>query len=182
MTPAFTNCRRKMPSCGCSDWGVAFSADTTVLDLGCGHGVFGGLLARRNCQVTFADESNGLLPELCGSRFLKINIDKDDLSTLGQYDVVICSNVYEHLSRPDFFLDNVAKILKPKGKLFLSWTNWLSIWGGHEFSPFHYLGSRRGHLIYDKIAKNPRRSTPLTKIFSLPTSGKRWRKYGGILN
>src|SRR3954452_11297468 len=85
-------------------WGVAFTPGTTVLDLGCGHGVFGAALAKRGCQVTFADEYEGLLPELAGSRFLQVNIDKDDLSKLGTYDIVICSNVYEHLAKPDQFL------------------------------------------------------------------------------
>jgi SAM-dependent methyltransferase len=146
-------------------WGVVFTTQTKVLDLGCGHGVFGGALAKRGCQVTFSDESNTLLPELSGSRFVPFNIDKEDFSKLGEHDVVICSNVYEHLSKPDDFLRNVRKILKPGGKFFLSWTNWLSIWGGHEFSPFHYLGARRGHLIYDKLGKRPRIHTPYENLF-----------------
>ncbi|MDB6066551.1 MAG: class SAM-dependent methyltransferase [Pedosphaera sp.] len=146
-------------------WGVEFKAGTTVLDLGCGHGIFGGVLAKRGCQVTFADESNGLMPELAGAPFRQIDIDKGELAELGTYEVVICSNVYEHLSRPELFLQNASKIIKPGGRLFLSWTNWLSIWGGHEFSPFHYLGSRRGHRIYDKIANRPRIHTPYENLF-----------------
>ena len=159
-------------------WGIKIGAGTTALDLGCGHGVFGAVLAKRGCQVTFADESQHLLPELAGSRFLRFDIDKDDLSSLGQYDLVICSNVYEHLSKPDQFLENVAGILTPEGTLFLSWTNWLSVWGGHEFSPFHYLGTRRGHLIYDKFAKRPRKHTPYQNLY--PTYiGETMRKIRG---
>ena len=146
-------------------WGVEFKPGTTVLDLGCGHGIFGAALVQKGCTVTLADETNYLLPELASSTFRQINIDKDDLAILGTYDVVICSNVYEHLSEPDRFLQNAAKILKPGGKLFLSWTNWLSIWGGHEFSPFHYLGRRRGHLIYDKFSKRKRYHTPYENLF-----------------
>ena len=41
--------------------GVAVGPGTRVLDLGCGHGVFGGELRRRGCSVTFADEQNHLL-------------------------------------------------------------------------------------------------------------------------
>jgi SAM-dependent methyltransferase len=146
-------------------WGVVFQSKTTVLDLGCGHGIFGNVLAKRGCQVTFADEFNILLPELAKSRFLQINIDTDDFTPLGKYDVVICSNVYEHLSRPDLLLQNASKILNPGGKLFLSWTNWLSPWGGHEFSPFHYLGEKHGHLIFDKFTKRPRKHTPYENLF-----------------
>ena len=42
--------------------GVATGPGTTALDLGCGHGVFGGALAGLGCQVTFADASDQLLP------------------------------------------------------------------------------------------------------------------------
>ncbi|MGA2863342.1 MAG: methyltransferase domain-containing protein [Verrucomicrobiota bacterium] len=146
-------------------WGVRLQADTTVLDLGCGHGVFGAVLAKRGCQVTFADECNSLLPELAGSRFLYFNLDQDHLARLGSYDLVICSNVYEHLAKPDQFLQDLGELLKPNGKLFLSWTNWLSLWGGHEFSPFHYLGARRGHLLYDRFARRPRKHTPYQNLF-----------------
>jgi 2-polyprenyl-3-methyl-5-hydroxy-6-metoxy-1,4-benzoquinol methylase len=133
--------------------GVVFGPKTTVLDLGCGHGIFGGELLKRGCPVTYADYGNNLLPEFAGSPFKQIDIDREDLAILGTYDLVICSNVYEHLAQPDKFLKHVAGILKPGGRLYLSWTNWLSIWGGHEFSPFHYFGTTRGHRIYDKIRK-----------------------------
>ncbi|HWF18221.1 MAG TPA: methyltransferase domain-containing protein [Verrucomicrobiae bacterium] len=146
-------------------WGVPFRPGTTVLDLGCGHGIFGACLAKRGCNVVFSDEANTLMPALAGSRYITCNLDQDDLSKLGTFDVVICSNVYEHLSKPDRFLENMAKVLKPGGFLFLSWTNWLSPWGGHEFSPFHYLGANHGHLIYDKIFKRPRYHTPYQNLF-----------------
>src|SRR5579871_1764438 len=104
--------------------GVKYDAATTVLDLGCGHGIFGANLAKRGCNVTFADESNYLLPQLAGSRFLQINLDREGPEKLGAYDVVILSNVFEHLAKPEQFLDNAHKLLTPKGRLFLSWTNW----------------------------------------------------------
>jgi len=146
-------------------WAVAFTERTSVLDLGCGHGIFGGVLAKRGCQVTFSDQSTGLQPGMSGARFVPFDIDRGDFSGLGEYDVVICSNVYEHLSKPDNFLGNVRQIMKPGGRLFLSWTNWLSLWGGHEFSPFHYFGITRGHLIYDKVVKRPRKHTPYKNLF-----------------
>jgi SAM-dependent methyltransferase len=146
-------------------WGVRLGANTAALDLGCGHGIFGAVLAARGCGVTFADEGNALLPELANFRFVRFNIDKDNLASLGQFDLVICSNVFEHLAKPDQFLDMVSQTLKPEGKLYLSWTNWLSIWGGHEFSPFHYLGPRRGHVVYDRIVGRPRKHTPYVNLF-----------------
>lgn len=145
--------------------GVALTPETEVLDLGCGHGVFGAEFRKRGCQVTFADQTNYLLPEVQAERFLPVDLDADDYASLGQYDLVVCSNVFEHLARPDRFISECSKLLKDHGKLYLSWTNWLSPWGGHEFSPFHYLGPRRGHLVYDKLMKRRRKHTPFENLF-----------------
>jgi 2-polyprenyl-3-methyl-5-hydroxy-6-metoxy-1,4-benzoquinol methylase len=113
--------------------GVILSGETDVLDLGAGHGIFGAELARRSCRITFADETNSLLPELRHHPFKHINLDHDDISRLGRYDLVICSNVLEHLADPERFIRGIDKLLKPAGHLYLSWTNLLTPWGGHEF-------------------------------------------------
>jgi SAM-dependent methyltransferase len=124
-----------------------------VLDLGCGHGVFGGLLKQTGCAVTFADEANFLLPQFRADPFHAINLDRDPLDRLGEFDVVVCSNVLEHLSQPHRFLSLAHHLLAPGGSLYLSWTNWLSPWGGHEFSPLHYLGPSLGPAVYDAMGK-----------------------------
>src|SRR5262249_5799397 len=84
---------------------------------------------------------------------------------LGTYDLVICSNVLEHLAKPSEFIASIHEILTPGGKFYLSWTNWLSIWGGHEFSPFHYFGARRGHQIYDLVICHKRKPPPFVNLF-----------------
>ncbi|HTG45097.1 MAG TPA: methyltransferase domain-containing protein [Verrucomicrobiae bacterium] len=145
--------------------GVAIGPKTTALDLGCGHGIFGDALKRMGCSVTFADESNYLMPSVKDAPYRKINLDRDDFSVLGRYDLVICSNVLEHLSRPKEFLANIHQILTPGGHFFLSWTNWLSPWGGHEFSPFHYLGPKLGVKAYDSLVKRKRIHTPFENLF-----------------
>jgi SAM-dependent methyltransferase len=145
--------------------GVKLGGSTRALDLGCGHGVFGAELKKKGCEVTFADEENTLLAEIGNAPFIKINIDKDDIGTLGEFDLVICSNVLEHLAKPDQFLISVHKILTPAGKMYLSWTNWLSPWGGHEFSPLHYLGAGCGHKLWDKMGRAKRIHTPYENLF-----------------
>ncbi len=148
-------------------YGVRFDGKTTVLDLGCGHGLMGAELLKMGCRVTFADETNGLLPSIASAPFRRINLDRDPLSTLGSYDVVICSNVLEHLAKPFEFLAGLPQLLQPGGKFYLSWTNWLSPWGGHDFSPFHYLGPRWGHRIFDKIVKRKRVHTPYVTLYPI---------------
>ena len=145
--------------------GVALQEGTQVLDLGAGHGIFGSELQKYGCSVVFADESNHLMPEMANFPFLQVNLDKDDVTGLGDYDLVVCSNVLEHLARPFEFLGSAGNLLKPGGMLYLSWTNWLSPWGGHEFSPFHYLGSRRGPRFYDRLFRRPRLHTPHVNLF-----------------
>lgn len=131
--------------------GVRLGPGTEAVDLGCGHGVFGAELKKRGWQVTFADQENHLLAERAGERFAQIDLDRDDYSKLGQFDLVVCSNVFEHLAKPERFLAEISKLLRPEGKLYLSWTNWWSPFGGHDFAPFHYLGPRLGRWVHHKL-------------------------------
>jgi len=146
---------------------VELGPTTRVLDLGCGSGIFGAELMKKGCHVDFADAANCLIPEIQSTNFKQIDIDREDLASLGRYDLVICSNVFEHLAFQDSFIATIPRLLHV-GKLFyLSWTNWLSPWGGHEFSPFHYLGSKRGHLIFDMLTKKERKHTPFVNLFPI---------------
>ncbi|HTX63770.1 MAG TPA: class I SAM-dependent methyltransferase [Acidimicrobiales bacterium] len=67
----------------------------------------------------------------------------------GAVDVVVSSNVLEHVSGPLAVVDEMARVLRPGGFLWLSFTNWYGPWGGHETSPWHYLG---GHLAKRRYA------------------------------
>lgn len=136
-----------------------------ALDLGCGHGIFGAELKKRGCQVTFSDEVNYLDPTLRGEEFKPLDLEKENIDKWGKFDLIICSNVLEHLSDPYRLLNMIPDALQPGGTFFLSWTNWLSPWGGHEFSPYHFLGTRRGHLIFDKVKKVKRLHTPYVNLF-----------------
>src|SRR6266508_6577091 len=109
--------------------GVVLTDATEALDLGCEHGIFGAELRKRGCRVTFADQRNMLRTDLAQAPFRQIDLDRDDVGILGQYDLVVCSNVLEHLSQPVQFIENMAELLRPRGFFYLSWTNWLSPWG-----------------------------------------------------
>ena len=126
--------------------GLEIGPETRMLDLGCGHGYFGRTCQELGAQVTFADLEDLRLEELREQPFKKIDLNTDDLEAIGEFDLVACSNVLEHLAQPSHLLSGMPKLLKPGGHFYLSWTNWLSPWGGHEFSPWHYLGKRTGPI------------------------------------
>jgi SAM-dependent methyltransferase len=130
--------------------GVEMGPRIRALDLGCGQGTLGRRLAAIGCQVVYADESNFLPKELEEAAFVPFRIGQDPLSALGEYDLVIFSNVLEHIPDPRSFIREVSGLLRPWGVLYLSWTNWLSPWGGHDFAPFHYLGPRRGPEFHER--------------------------------
>ncbi len=148
--------------------GVPLNKGVRAIDLGCGHGVFGAELLNRGCDVTFSDEQNFLIESLRHHPFKQFNIDSEDFEKLGEFDLVICSNVLEHLSKPERFLASLHRCVKPDGWFYLSWTNWLSPWGGHEFSPFHYFGPTFGPRLADRITGRQRKHTPYVNLF--PTS------------
>jgi len=145
--------------------GILAGHGATALDLGCGSGSFGQQLLALGYEVTFADENDCLLPEIPRRGFRRVNLDTDSPTALGCHDLVICSNVLEHLRRPERLIGTFASLLNPGGHLYLSWTNWLSPWGGHDFSPWHYLGPRLGPRLYDRLVGRPRALKPFENLF-----------------
>ena len=126
--------------------GRPIGEDTAVLDLGCGFGYLGRTCAELGAQVTYGDVEDLRMDEVKDAPCRQIDLNTADLGAVGEYDLVLCSNVLEHLAQPGHLLANLPALLKPTGVFYLSWTNWLSPWGGHEFSPWHYLGKRTGPI------------------------------------
>ena len=58
----------------------------------------------------------------------------------GSVDVCFSCNVLEHVRDPAGFIDEMIRVTRPGGLVYVSYTVWLSPWGGHESAPYHYLG------------------------------------------
>jgi SAM-dependent methyltransferase len=58
----------------------------------------------------------------------------------GAADVAFSSNVLEHVPDPMRLIGEMIRVTRPGGLVYLAFTNWYSPWGGHEMSPWHYLG------------------------------------------
>lgn len=70
-------------------------------------------------------------------------------------DVVFSSNLLEHVRRPQDAIAEMVRVLRPGGIMFCSYTNWLSPWGGHETSPWHWLGAERAADRYARRHGHP---------------------------
>jgi SAM-dependent methyltransferase len=119
-----------------SDWVSLPGA--RVLDVGGGPGYFGRAFQQAGAsyvgvELDIATDLPAEIVALCGSgEALPIRSQS--------VDVAYCSNVAEHLRRPWVMADELLRVTKPGGTVFLSFTPWLSPWGGHETAPWHYLG------------------------------------------
>lgn len=75
----------------------------------------------------------------------------------GGADLCVSSNVLEHVRDPGGLIEEMVRATKPGGLIYLSFTNWYSPWGGHEMSPWHYLGADRAERRYvRKYGREPK--------------------------
>ncbi|MGH9303239.1 MAG: class I SAM-dependent methyltransferase, partial [Acidimicrobiales bacterium] len=115
-----------------------------ALDIGGGAGYFTESLRAAGARCYVADPDIG---ELSGRGERPEGAVIGDGYALpfrtGTADLVVCSNVLEHVARPYDLVDEMARITRPGGHLWVCFTNWYSPWGGHETSPWHYLGAKR---------------------------------------
>jgi ubiquinone/menaquinone biosynthesis C-methylase UbiE len=85
-------------------------------------------------------------------------------------DVVHCSNVLEHVQRPQDLLSEIVRVLRPSGIGYLAFTPWLSPWGGHETSPWHYFGGDRAVRRYERRTGRPPKNRYGSSLFRLHIS------------
>jgi len=96
----------------------------TILDAGCGNGDTAGRLAALGYQVTGIDISeDGIAiakkthPKV---RFAVASVYDDLSSIVEPVDIVVSSEVIEHLYYPQRFLKNMASLIKPGGLIILT--------------------------------------------------------------
>jgi SAM-dependent methyltransferase len=143
-------------------------AGRTVVDVGGGSGYF---------TAAFGDHgANGLLVEpdpgeLRGRGEPRCNSVVGDGYRLpvqdASADVSFSSNVLEHVPDPGAFIDEMVRVTRPGGIVYLSYTLWLSPWGGHETSPWHFLGGTYAARRYARRHGHPPKNRYGTSLFAV---------------
>ena len=103
----------------------------SALDVGCGAGLLAEPLARLGARVTAIDASAELV-EVAREHAAAMDLEIDYRAaaieeTGGQFDLITCMEVIEHVAEPAAFVKALAMRLAPNGLLILSTpnrTNW----------------------------------------------------------
>ena len=120
-----------------------------MLDVGGGPGYFRDAFAARGASYVALDADAG---ELAGQG----DIDRGTVVGSGMqlpfrdaaFDVCYSSNVLEHVPDPWRMAEEMVRVTRPGGTVFVSWTLWFGPHGGHETAPWHYLGGRYARRRY----------------------------------
>ncbi|GIH89818.1 class I SAM-dependent methyltransferase [Planobispora siamensis] len=123
-----------------------------VADIGGGPGYFTDVLRAVGAQPVCVDCDAGEMMARQGAapQGAILGSALDIPLATGSVDVCFSSNVLEHVPDPWRMADEMVRVTKPGGVIYLSFTNWLSPWGGHETSPWHYLGGHRAAARYTR--------------------------------
>ena len=139
--------------------------DLNVLDVGCGVGNISLEISKLGCKVTGIDIDKESI-EYAKKRSIKnctfLVSNAHSLIIKEKFDVIICSEVLEHLKHPERLIEFVSKNIKKSGFVFISIPNG---YGPSELSvsPRRFIGKmlKKMHL-YDQarnlrhsIVKNP---------------------------
>lgn len=95
----------------------------------------------------------------------------------GSLDVCYSSNVLEHVADPWRMAEEMVRVTRPGGVVFLSYTVWHGPHGGHETAPWHYLGGARARRRYVRRHGREPKNRFGESLFALTAgAGLRWAR------
>lgn len=142
--------------------------DRTVVDIGGGGGYFTAAFGGRGASCVLVEPDAAALgsrgrprPNAVVGDGLRLPLRDASL------DVSFSSNVLEHVPDPAAFIDEMVRVTRPGGIVYLSYTLWLSPWGGHETSPWHFLGGRYAARRYARRHGHPPKNRYGESLFAI---------------
>lgn len=127
-----------------------------VIDVGGGPGFFVRELNRMGARSFCIDADSGEMAMLGPPEHGSIVASATSMPLAsGSVDVCFSSNVLEHVRDWPAMLAEMVRVTRPGGIVFVTFTNWLSPYGGHETSPWHYLGGDRAAARYQRTHGKP---------------------------
>ena len=122
-----------------------------AVDVGGGPGFFVRELNRMGARSFCVDADSGEMAALGPPEGGSIVASATRMPIAsGSVDVCFSSNVLEHVRDWPAMLAEMVRVTRPGGTVFVTYTNWLSPYGGHETSPWHYLGGERAVARYQR--------------------------------
>ncbi len=115
----------------------------TLLDAGCGLGLYADFAASQGVVVTGLDRSSFACQEssqLLGSnKVVRHDLEKTAIPfRANRFDAVACLDVIEHVKRDQYVLNQIYRVIKPGGRILITTPNasgwWHRIFGQSDFS------------------------------------------------
>jgi glycosyltransferase involved in cell wall biosynthesis/SAM-dependent methyltransferase len=148
-----------------------------AVDVGGGAGHAAAALRRAGARCVVIDPDHDELTNFGRAPEVALLADGRRLPIAsGTVELYHSSNVLEHVPDPVPMLEEMMRVLRPgRGVAFVSFTNWLSPWGGHETSPWHYLGGPYARRRYERTHGRRPKNGYGTTLFRLDiTDVLRW--------
>jgi 2-polyprenyl-3-methyl-5-hydroxy-6-metoxy-1,4-benzoquinol methylase len=97
----------------------------TVLDVGCGDGHFLAMFSEMGCKTygTEFDRESAKIAESKGAVMLEGSLTPALPESISGFDVIIFTEVIEHINNPRAVLDHFYKLLNPGGLVFITTPN-----------------------------------------------------------
>lgn len=129
-------------------------AGRTVVDVGAGQAAFPRAFAAAGASYVAVDLDHEALGGVPGTGRLRARGEALPLGD-GVADVVMSSNLMEHVTAPGVVGEEMLRVARPGGLVLISYTSWSSPWGGHETSPWHWLGGDFARRRYERRTGHP---------------------------
>ena len=153
--------------------------DKRVLDVGCGYGALSSALLEKGAQVWATEMDTHKLAfaqkKLARNAYFKSTQVKNEVLPYKDsfFDVVCMFDVIEHVQNPAKIMQEVLRVLKPRGYLYVEFTPYYSITGHHLYDfakwPIHLLPREKiKNIVFSK------------KVQGFMTSEYYWKQFESL--